>query len=118
VFPFHRLAVVLAEDVVQFLLGHETVAIWVNAANGERDLFHSVVCEHHRNQLRLGQPFSFLDAVVDPMAVKVAHIACEIHLELLIGLIDLHQTENLTLFEVLLHIVERLDVDDRRIAHV
>lgn len=49
----HRLSVIFPEDVIELLLCHKAIPIWVNLAELQRNLFQLTVIYHHGDKLGL-----------------------------------------------------------------
>ena len=115
---FHLFAIVFSEDVIKFLLSHETILVRVNVTDGQSYLLQSVFLKHDLNQLLLCQALSFLDLFVHAVPVKVSKVATKICFELFVRLSDLDLSEYLLCLLVLLDIKQRLQHDNGRVAHV
>ena len=115
---FHLLAVVFAEDIVQFLLGHEAVPIGVNVPNGQGYLLQTIIIDHHIDKLLLCQGKAILDLLIDSVTMEVSEIAAQVSFQLFILLQQLDASVDFISLLILLYVEEGLHVDDAWITHV
>ncbi len=74
-FAFHLQSITFPENVIKFLLRHKSISIWVYCAYRQSNLLKTVVFEQNLDHFIFGQSNSVLNSLVNPMTVKVSHIA-------------------------------------------